>query len=174
MFERFHRELLNFLARQVGDRDLAADLTQESYVRALTLQGSGQTIGDARALLYRIARNLLVDEHRRAQVRQHEVLDTLDTAGEGPALQAPAHLQPDQILAYEQQARALVATIEALPPRCREAFVMNRLDGLSHQQVAERMGISRNMVVQHVVRALLACRACIDGPAAGAGGGTGK
>ena len=37
MLERYHRELLNFLTRQVNDRHAAADLAQESYVRVLTL-----------------------------------------------------------------------------------------------------------------------------------------
>ena len=54
----------------------------------------------------------------------------------------------------------MVATIDALPPRCREAFILNRFEGLSHQEVADRMGISRNMVAQHVIRGVLVCKAC--------------
>ena len=56
MLERYYRELLNFLTRQVGDRDTAADLTQESFVRVLGAQSSGQAVLDMRALLYRTAR----------------------------------------------------------------------------------------------------------------------
>ncbi|MBA4263346.1 MAG: RNA polymerase subunit sigma, partial [Comamonadaceae bacterium] len=55
MLERHHRELLNFLSRQVGDRDTAADLAQESFVRVLAAQSSGQAVLDMRALLYRTA-----------------------------------------------------------------------------------------------------------------------
>ena len=96
-------------------------------------------VHDVRALLYRTARNLVIDQHRRALHRQHDHLDALDEA-EQPL--APRHLQPEEVLAYEQQARALVRVIEALPPRCREAFVLNRFEGWSHQQVADHMGIS--------------------------------
>jgi len=158
VLERYHRELLNFLNRQVNDRHTAAELTQESFVRVLGLQSSGEAVLDVRALLYRTARNLVIDQHRRASHRQHEDIDAL---GELEQPLAPRHLQPDEILAYEQQARALVRTIEALPPRCREAFVLNRFDGLCHQAVAERMGISKNMVAQHVARAILSCQACL-------------
>jgi RNA polymerase sigma-70 factor (ECF subfamily) len=112
-----------------------------------------------RALLYRTARNLVIDQHRRAVHRQHDDIDALAEV-EQPL--APRHLQPDEILAYEQQARALVAAIESLPPRCREAFVLNRFEGLAHQEVAERMGISKNMVAQHVARGILTCQACLD------------
>jgi RNA polymerase sigma-70 factor (ECF subfamily) len=166
VLEYYHRELLNFLSRQVRDRDTAADLAQESFARVLAAQSAGQPVLDMRALLYRTARNLLIDQHRRAVHRQHENIDALD---EPDHPLAPRHLQPEEVLAYEQQARALVHTIETLPPRCREAFVLNRFEGLSHQEVAERMGISRNMVAQHVARGILSCQACLDRLAGRAG-----
>lgn len=165
MLERFHRELLNFLARQVSDRDTAADLAQESYARVLAVQRGGQAVSDPRALLFHTARNLVVDQHRRTEVRRHDDIEALADVDQPLA---PQHLQPDEVLLYEQHARAIITAIESLPPRCREAFVLNRFEGLSHQEVAERMGISKNMVAQHVVRAVLACKACEDGIARGA------
>ncbi|MCU0942794.1 MAG: sigma-70 family RNA polymerase sigma factor [Hydrogenophaga sp.] len=159
MLERFHPELLNFLTREVCDRDAAADLAQESYLRVLGAQASGQAVLNVRALLFHTARNLIIDRHRRAVHRQH---DNLDDLHETELPMAPAHLQPDEILSYEQQARALVKTIETLPPRCREAFMLNRFEGLPHQVVAEHMGISKNMVAQHVARGILSCQACLD------------
>lgn len=160
MLERYYRELLNFLTGQVNDRETAADLAQESCLRVLSAQSSGQAVLDMRALLYRTARNLVIDQHRRAVHRQHENIDTLEETDQPLA---PMHRQPDEVLSYEQQARALALAIETLPPRCREAFVLNRFEGLSHQQVAERMGISKNMVAQHVARGILTCQAALEG-----------
>lgn len=157
LLERYYRELLNFLARRVSDRDAAADLAQESYARVLAVSQAGQAIGDARALLYRTAHNLLIDRHRRQQVRRHEDLDTL---AESELPQAPTHQQPEEALASAQVVRAYVRAIEALPPRCREAFVLHVFDGLTHAQVGQRMGISASMVEKHIVRAMLACKAC--------------
>ena len=143
----------------VRDRDAAADVVQESYARVLAVHHAGHDIPEPRALLHQTARRLIIDRHRRAAIRQHDDLDSLSEA-EQPA--APAYLEPESIYAHEQQAQAFVAVIEALPPRCREAFVLNRFEGLSHQEVAERMGISKNMVAQHIIRAVLACKACED------------
>lgn len=157
MLERYHRELLNFLVRQVNDRETAADLVQESYVRVLSVQRSGQAILDTRALLYRIARNLLVDQHRRATLRHHDDLAAIPEDRHPPA---PQHLQPEEALASQQVVRAYVAAIEGLPPRCREAFVLHVFDELGHAQVARRMGISISMVEKHVVRGMLACKLC--------------
>lgn len=157
MLERYHRELLNFLTGQVKDRDTAADLAQESCVRVLAVQQAGRPVFDLRALLYRTARNLLVDQHRRTEVRRHEPLDAL---AEEQQPCAPAHWQPDQVLASRQIVQAYVATIEALPPRCREAFVLNVFDELGHAQIAARMGISVSMVEKHLVRGMVACKLC--------------
>jgi len=155
MLERFYRELLNFLHRQVDDRDMAADLAQESYARVLAAQHAGQPVLDARALLYRTARNLVIDQHRRAQVRRHESLETVAGPEQPPA---PQHLQPEEALASRQTVHAYVQVIEALPPRCREAFVLHIIDGIPQSDIAQRMGISISMVEKHVVRGTLACR----------------
>ncbi len=74
VLEHYHRELLNFLSRQVRDRDTAADLAQESFVRVLAAQSSGQVVLDMRALLYRTARNLVIDlapARRAPAARRH-------------------------------------------------------------------------------------------------------
>jgi RNA polymerase sigma factor (sigma-70 family) len=157
LLERYHRELLNFLTRQVSDRHAAADLAQESYARVLAVRQAGQPIVDVRALLYRTARNLLIDRHRRHAVRRHEDLDAIP---EGELPHAPAHLQPEEALASMQAVQAYVATIEALPPRCREAFLLHVFDGLTHAQVGQHMGISASMVEKHIVRAMVACHLC--------------
>ncbi|WP_422388063.1 sigma factor [Delftia tsuruhatensis] len=66
---RYYRELLRFLQRAVKDRDTAEDLAQESYARLLAVQRSGEGIAEPRALLYRTARNLVIDQYRRSEVR---------------------------------------------------------------------------------------------------------
>lgn len=157
VLERYHRELLNFLIRQVPDRDTAADLAQESYVRVLSAQSSGRAVLDMRALLYRVARNLVVDQHRRSEVRRHECLDAIPEA-QHP--HAPQHLQPEEWLASQQVVAAYVAAIEALPDRCRQAFVLQVFDEYSHAQIARHMGISVSMVEKHIVRAMVACKQC--------------
>lgn len=153
----YYHELLHHFSRSMQDRDAAADIVQEAYARLLALQRNGQAVTDARALLYRTARNLVIDQYRRAEVRRHEDIDVL-TESDQP--HAPRHLQPDEILASAQVIRSYVGAIETLPPRCREAFVLYVFDELTHAQIAERMGISSSMVEKHVVRGMLVCRRC--------------
>lgn len=157
MLECYHRELLNFLTGLVRDTDAAADLTQESFARVLSAQAAGLAVIDPRALLFRTARNLVIDRHRRQRLRQHDDVDTLP---EDQHPSAPAHLQPDEALGSAQAVRAYMDTIEALPPRCKEAFMLYVFEGLSQAEIAQRMGISVSMVEKHVVRGMVACKQC--------------
>lgn len=153
MLEHYRLELLNFLTRQVNSRDAAADLVQESFLRVLGVQRSGQAVLNLRALLYRTARNLVTDQHRRTLVRQHEDEEAL-----AEDVAAPQHLQPEELLASRQVIQRYLQAIEDLPPRCREAFVLYIFDELSQRDIARRMGISTSMVEKHIVRGMLACK----------------
>lgn len=157
MVARYYLELLNHFTRQTGQRDTAADVVHDAYARVLTLERAGTAVAQPRALLYQTARHLLVDRWRRQATRAPQS----DEAPVGPdELAAPAHTEPEVALESAQTVAALVATIDALPPRCREAFVLHRFDGLSHAEVAGRMGISRKAVEHHIERAMRDCRRC--------------
>jgi RNA polymerase sigma-70 factor (ECF subfamily) len=150
---------LNFLSRAVRDRDAAADLTQESYARVLAAQRAGQVVQDPRALLYRTARNLVIDRHRRAGVRSEttEADASDDEAAALDRLAGPPSLEPDTIVASRANLAAMVATIDGLPPRCREAFILYKFDGLSYAEIAARMGISTRTVEMQLQIAMDAC-----------------
>lgn len=158
---RYYRELLRFLQRAVKDRDTAADLAQESYARVLAVQQSGETIDQPRALLYRTARNLVIDQHRRSEVRGLAV----PLEGEAPGdavdeMAAPDAWEPEVAAMSAQSVEALLAAIGGLPLRCREAFILHKFDGLSQAEVARHMGISLTMVERHIKLGMQACRAC--------------
>jgi len=163
VLERYYQELLNFCSRTLRNRDAAADIVQESYARVLAVQHSGQAVPEPRALLYRTARNLQVDQYRRSEVRGEALQpDAEASAAELDNLAAPQACEPDAAASSAQGVEALLAVIDALPLRCREAFILHKFDGLPHSEVAELMGISRKMVEQHIKLALDACRRCRD------------
>lgn len=163
MLERYYRELLNFCNRAIRNSDAAADAVQETYARVLSAQRDDRDVTEPRALLYRTARNLITDQHRRDVVRGQAgsgQADPSPTAAQEDwdALAAPGAFEPEAAAMSSQAVTALLDVIGALPPRCRQAFVMHRFDGLSHAEIAGRMNISRKMVEQHIKVAMLACR----------------
>lgn len=164
MFTHYYRELLGFLSRKVSDRATAADLVQESYVRVYASQRAGPVVRDPRALLYKTARNLVIDQSRRSDVRARFAEPEDEVASDEPDnTLGPIALEPDTALQSQQMVNAMLATIDGLPPRCRQAFILHKFDGLSHAEVAARMGVSVKMIEQHVRTAVAACQRCRDG-----------
>lgn len=157
MAVRYYNELLGHFTRMMRDCDAAADIVQEAYARLFALQRTGQNISEPRALLYRMARNLVIDRHRHLEVREHTAHGPEDALDNVPAQRTT---EPDAIVASSQFLRAVLATIDGLPLRCREAFILCRFDGLSHAEVSRRMGISCKAVEQHVQNAMQAIRRC--------------
>lgn len=159
MFECHYDELINYLTRITGNRDAAAEITQETFVRVLESQATtiaNMDVHNPRALLFKTARNIAVDQHRKMLVRKHENIDDV------VALAHSAN-EPDTIAEGRQQIDAIFQTIDGLPPRCREAFVLYKLEGLPQAIIARQMGISLNMVEKHIGAGMLACKKCLLG-----------
>ena len=152
MHTQFYEELFRYFVHQVKDPHEAQDLVQETYGRVLATAAAGEQIENLRALLSGVARNLLIDRHRQMQVRQHTSDDLLAD------MPAPASAEPEACYAGRQRVHLLQAAIEGLPLRCRQAFVLHKLDGHPQAEVAARMGVSVNMVERHIMLALATCR----------------
>lgn len=163
MLEAYYRELHHFLSRRVGNRDVAADLVQESYTRVFAA-ANGHAIAEPRALLYATARNLLIDRHRRDQVRGGAACST-ETPGEPEDMHetvGPDTDQPDRILAGRQRLAVIESVLASLPPRPREAFVLSKIDGLSRAEVAQIMGVGVRTVESHLEVAMRACQEALQ------------
>ncbi|WP_263974811.1 sigma-70 family RNA polymerase sigma factor [Pseudomonas muyukensis] len=149
--EHYYRELVNFLSARLGSRQAAEDVAHDAYLRVLE-RTAGEQIEHPRAFLYRTALNLVVDRHRRHLVRQTEPLEVLDQDERWHTPAPVQGMQHDQRLALMQQA------LDELSAPCRDSFLLRKLEGLSHSQIAERLGISRSLVEKHIVNAMKHCR----------------
>ena len=147
---RNDQELRRVMFRRCGCIETAADIVQETYQRMMT-GNLWQQAENHRALMHRIAANLATDYERRHKVRNHYV-DNVDFINE--ELHSSDGIEPEQIIAARQRLDKLAETINLLPPKCRMVFVLRKFDELSHAEIAERLGISRNMVEKHLRNAL--------------------
>jgi len=142
------RALRGYLARRLGDPQLAADLVQESFLRLAEQRRQGN-VQHSSGYLYRIARNLLVDHLRQQARRKTEPLEPQALLD----LEDPHACVETQAMA-EQQRQALRDAMASLPPRTRQVLELNRLEGLTHAEVARRMEISDSSVQKHLARGL--------------------
>lgn len=152
-FQRHSGELLRFLTRQVKCAELAADLRQETWLR-FRRREPGQEIGNLRAFLYRIARNLIIDHRRQQDARPAQEEMPLELACEQPG--------PERVASDSQRLEQLQATLERLPEHLRQALLWNRLDGLTQREIGERLGVSESMAGRYILKALELCQEHMD------------
>lgn len=151
MLESYYRELVCFLNAKLGNRQVAEDVVHDAYVRVLE-RSSDTPIEQPRAFLYRTALNLVIDGHRRNALRQVEPLDVLDNE------ERFAACSPHTTHDHSQRLELLERALAELPPACRDSFLLRKLEGLTHVQIAERLCISRALVEKHIVNAMKHCR----------------
>ncbi|MDR5770019.1 sigma-70 family RNA polymerase sigma factor [Caballeronia sp. LZ028] len=155
-FSMHYRALLAFARRRVRSAEMASDLVHDVFVKVAQLQTS-ETVRQPQAFFARMIDNLLIDRVRHARTAGRHVVGAL--SGHNDDDRVDEHIVdsvgPCQLLEASQTAAALDHAISALPARCRETFLLRKVEGLSHEAIAERLGISKNMVEKHLRRALV-------------------
>jgi RNA polymerase sigma-70 factor (ECF subfamily) len=148
---RYHDSLVHFLRQRLRVPEDALDVAQETYIRMMQYQDSRQ-IRSPSSMLFRIAINVANDLGRAEQargMRNHCSVEDLDIASDEPSAERQITAREDLELLYE--------TIEQLPPKCRQVFLLSRVRRMTYGEIAEHCGISRKMVEKHVSHALAVC-----------------
>jgi RNA polymerase sigma factor (sigma-70 family) len=151
--------LVRYFAARCGSPTVAEDLAQELYVK-LASRDPTITAENPVALIYRIATNVMLDRARgeaRTLARDSawRWVAHASVAGEDVAEEAPA----DEAAASRERLRRLVDAVADLPPQMQRAFRLHKLEGFSHADTAQRMGISVKSVEKHISAALKALTA---------------
>src|SRR5687768_8733207 len=133
LFARHHGEIYAYLIRMVRDPELAADLTQDAFVKAYKAHDSLEKAENARAWLYQIAHRVALDHIRRGKIVRF-----LPWTGESRgAVPSAEHLVMEARLSGDLQ-RAL----ERIPDRQRAALLLAELHDLTGLELAAALGVS--------------------------------
>jgi len=150
------RRLVRYLVHARQPASEIDDLRQEVFARVYEAAGVRRP-SPAWPYVYKVARNLIVDRLRRAQVAPLVALTDPEMDPEGDEIPA------DRALSAKQDLTRLMAAIDALPDRCREVVRMRKLEGASQREVAERLGIAEHTVEKQVSKGLRRLAAALFG-----------
>ncbi len=127
-------------------------MTQEVFVRVLAA-ARRSPIENPRAFLHQIARNLVIDHLRKKANEsstfdeQPETRDTLDTS---PPV--------EQQIIDRHEFERFKKVVESLPLKCRQVFILRKIEGLSYDDIAKKLNMSKAAVEKQIVRGLKSCR----------------
>lgn len=124
------------------------DVIQESYAIFAGLRAV-EHIHHPRIYLFQVAKSVMLQDLRRSRVIAFSAFaefDALSLPDEAPS--------PEAVALGRQELGRLAELIDKLPRKCREAFVLRKVRGLSQREVAIEMGVSENTVEKHIGKAL--------------------
>lgn len=141
-------ELVEHVRRRFRDRGFARDVVHDVCVELLE-KPPAQAVHTPLAFLRHVSTHRAIDRQRADTTRTA----LIDSVAEPPDTLVHAE-DGASALAFQQELLALVTIVEALPPRARQCFLLHRIHGMAHAEIAAEIGVSRAMVTQHVNRAM--------------------
>jgi RNA polymerase sigma-70 factor (family 1) len=148
LFDTYFDAIKNYLFYRLGDVDIATDITQDVFVRVWEKQ-MNLDMNNAKYMLYKIARDMLVSKYRRLEVEnkysqrmQFEMTEVVETND----------------FDYKQLKLKYENALIKLPEKQRTVFLMSRMEELKYAEIAERLDISIKTVEKRMSNALFYLR----------------
>jgi RNA polymerase sigma factor (sigma-70 family) len=151
LYQRYHARITGYVARMVGCREHAEEIAQEAFISALRrLRETEQAIA-FKAWIYGIARNGAIDHLRAKSRRGTEVgFDNIEGVIEPRHLSSPA---PEAVVENKQALDDLQGAFGGLSEAHHQILIMRELEGLSYDQIGERLDMTRSQVESTLFRA---------------------
>ncbi len=160
VFEALGPEIYRYLRRQAPTAEDAADLHQETFLRAFRSYGRLPGNANVRAWLYRIAGNLATDLYRRRRTAGSASAGRLDDpSGTEPGSPHPG---PDAVAQAGELRDAVRVALTALSPHQRAAVALRVFDDRPYEEVAALLDCSELSARQHVSQGLRRLRAALE------------
>lgn len=146
LFQTYYTDLVLFCGSFVKDKDFCEDVVQSIFLKLWHDRRTIQIETSIKSYLLKAVRNSCLDEYRHIEiVRKYEtehkssVLDNYDT---------------DNYILYSDLYTHLIRALDKIPPLYKEAFVLNRFEGLKYREIAEKLDVSERTVEVRVSKTL--------------------
>ncbi len=156
MFRKFQPSLVRYAASMLFSVEDAREIVQEVFISIWQKRDSLEFGEGLKSYLYRAVRNHTLNKIQRNRIKTVSLSEKVYV------------LTQETDLGDEEKNRRLeeiFKQIEALPKSCKEIFLMSRLEGLSHKEIANLLGISRKTVENQIGIALKKIRKGVFGKA---------
>ena len=137
------------------DQDIE-DVVQETYIKACNAERK-KDIEHPKAYLFSIAKNLALNELGRKSRKMTDFIEECEAANMAePSESLEEHLQAEESVTHYCNA------VSQLPERCRRVYLLRKVHGLSHKEIAACLDISLSAVAKHLSKGMLSCQKYIE------------
>jgi RNA polymerase sigma-70 factor (ECF subfamily) len=167
LFQAYEEKIFNLIYRLVGDYEDAADLTADTFVRALRSYDGFRGDAQPYTWLYRIALNLCKNYFRQQQHRGRVHSFSLDSHVERDGETVPREIEdtapaPQAQLEARELESQVVVCLQSLRPDFRTLIVLRDVQGLSYRDIGRLLGCSEKAVKSRLFRARTQLREALD------------
>ncbi len=152
LFSKYHQSLFNFVLYRLKDEVIADDIVQETFLRVWNHRNSIKPNRSFFSYIAKISNNLCMDYFRHENVKlrhkEHIPQPTYSDV-DNPAMKYESKILEDKIHSIVN---------DSLPEKCREIFILSRVNGMANQDIAELLDVSRRTVENQLYRALKVLR----------------
>jgi RNA polymerase sigma-70 factor, ECF subfamily len=153
LFSIYFPRLNDFANKVVRDDGISQDIVQEVFLKIWEKRAQIQSI-NIEAFLFRLVRNGCIDYIKYLKVINNR-MDKIRISSKIEELYRIDFIGDEPYLLIEKELNAKIEkAIQGLPDRCREVFLLSRMDGLKNREIAEKLNISIKNVERHLTRAI--------------------
>ena len=152
LFHYYYPKVLTFLGYYITNEEDCRDLAQNVFADIWKKRDTLTEIRSFGAWLYRLCRNCAIDYCRRRRITI-SITDQYEDTGVTPA---------DEVYSARESNRQYQRCLDNMPERRREVFSLSREEGLSNDEIARRLGISKKTVENHMNAALREIRKTVS------------
>ena len=150
-FQLHRLSLKRFIGRYLNNAQDIEDVSQEAFLRAFKAEKTTKVL-QPKSFLFRIAKNVAISQLRS---KSQQITDYIEDQSVGDVLVSEWSTE-DEVMA-QQKLGIHCEAVAALPPKCRRVYLMRKVYGMPHKEIAERLGIATSTVEKHLLKGVEAC-----------------
>jgi RNA polymerase sigma-70 factor (family 1) len=149
LYTELRTGLMGFASRYFSRHQEIEDVVQDAFVKVIEAQQQ-RTVHSPQSYLYRTTRNLALNELDKIS---YKLTDTIgDLMPDSVFVQTPTM---EEQFESRQRLELFCRAVQQLPAKCRQVYILRRIYGLSHKEIAERMDIGLKTVETHLTKAIM-------------------
>lgn len=147
LFDKYRNKIFSMACKFTGSEDVAEDAVQEVFIKLWLNKEKLLKVDNFNAYLNSVVRNHIFNYLRKTAIEQKFLLKLADSKRQ-------KNENTFDNLSYNELQSLIHKAVSELPPQQKKVYTLSRIDGLKHEEIAVKMGISRHTVKGHLIAAL--------------------